>query len=139
MSYARAVVAKLALKYGTRCPYELADHLGIDIVEHPFKKIRGLVLQIHDRTVIGVQSTLPPHEKRAIVAHEIGHQELHSFNIGHFFIREHTYIVPGRLEREADLFAAILLLDRYPHEGETVTEYSDQVEVPARLVKVMWG
>ena len=139
MSYARAAVAKLVLKYSTRCPYEIADHLGIDIIEHPFKRIRGLVLQIHDRTVIGVQSTLPPYEKRAILAHELGHHELHSSTVGHYFIREHTHLVPGRIEREADLFAAALLLDKHPWEGETMTEYSGRSGVPARLVKVMWG
>lgn len=139
MSYARAAVAKLVLKYGTRCPYELADHLGIDIIEHPFKRIRGLVLQIHDSTVIGVQSTLPDDEKRAIIAHEIGHQELHPSTVGHYFIREHTYFVAGKFEREADLFAAALLLDRLPREGETVMEYSGRSGVPARLVKVIWG
>ena len=139
MRYVRAAVAKLALQYGTRCPYELADHMGIEIIEFPFRQIRGLLISWEGRTIIGVRSSLPPHEKRAIIAHEIGHQELHPFSAGHFFIRENTYFVPERFEREADLFAAALLLDKHPWEGETMTEYSGRSGVPARLVKVMWG
>ena len=139
MSYARAAVAKLVLKYGTRCPYELADHLYIEVYEYPFRKIRGLVIHIDGRVILGVKSDLPAYEKRAIVAHELGHHELHPSEVGHFFIREHTFMVPGRYEREADLFAAALLLDRLPEEGETVMEYSGRAGVPERIVKAMWG
>lgn len=139
MSYIRAAVAKLALEHCTRCPFELADYLGIEIIEFPFRRIRGLIVNIDGYTVIGVRSALPHHEKRAIVAHEIGHQELHSPTVGHFFILEHTYVLPGRIEREADLFAAALLLDKHPWEGETVQEYSGRAGVPEKLVKVVWG
>ncbi len=139
MSHIKNSVSRLIRKYKTRCPHELADYLGIEVFEYAFKKIRGLIFYLNGRKIIGVKANLPEPEKRAIIAHEIGHKELHPANVGYFFIKENTYFVPGRYEREADLFAAMLLMDKPPEYGETVENYAARSRVPAKLVKVYWG
>lgn len=136
MSHVRAAAAGLCLRYGTRCPYELADHLGIEIIEFSFKKLKGLSLAFKNQKIIAVNSNLQHHEKKFIIFHEIGHLELHIPFIGHYFIKEKTYFVSGKLEREADLFAATILLDELPMESETVQEHSARTGVPAKLIKV---
>jgi Zn-dependent peptidase ImmA (M78 family) len=133
MSHIKTSVSSLIKKYKTRCPYELADHLGIEIFEYAFRKIRGLIFYLGERKILGVKANLPEHEKRAIIAHEIGHEELHPANVGYFFIKEHTNFVPGRYEREADLFAAMLLVDEPPEYGETVEKYAARSMVPPNL------
>ena len=136
MSHINNSVRRLIKKHKTKCPYELAEHLGIEIFEYAFRKIRGLIFHLDGRKIIGVKAGLPEYLKRAIIAHEIGHEELHPVNVGYFFIKEHTNFVPGRYEREANLFAAMLLVDEHPEYGETVEEYAARIRVPPELVKV---
>ena len=138
MSHVKHAVNELINKYNTRCPFELADHLGIEIFEYAFKKVRGMVFNFDDRKIIGVKFDMPHHEKRAIIAHEIGHEQLHPAGTGYFFIKEHTSFVPGKFEREADLFAAMLLLDEGAEPGETIQGYSTRLKVPEYLVKIIY-
>lgn len=133
-----SAVSHLIKKHNTRCPYELADRLGIEIVEFSFAKIRGLIFYLGERKIIGVKADLPKHEKRAIVAHEIGHEELHPATVGYFFIKEHTSFVPGKYEHEADLFAAALLVDEPPEYGEGIKHFAARKNIIPRLVKILW-
>ncbi len=138
MRHIKNSVSGLIQKYKTRCPYELADYLGIEIFEYTFRKIRGLILSIGERKIIGVKTELPEQEKRAIIAHEIGHERLHPANVGYFFIKEQTYFVPGKYEHEADLFAAMLLVDEPPEYGEGIEQYADRKCVSQYMVKIIW-
>lgn len=140
MSYIniKKAVNRLFEKYKTRCPYELAECLGIEIFEYAFRRIRGLMFYLKERKIIGVKEDLPAPEKLAIIAHEIGHEELHPTDAGYFFIKENTYFVPGKYEHEADLFAAMLLVDKSPEYGDTVGSYAARKEIPFYLVETLW-
>lgn len=138
MSYIKKAVTRLFEKYKTRCPYELAEYLGIEIFEYAFRRIRGLIFYLDGRKIIGVKADLPRPEKRAIVAHEIAHEKLHPANTGYFFIKENTFFAPGKYEHEADLFAAMLLVDESPEYGDTVEFYAARKEIPLHLVKTLW-
>lgn len=138
MSHIKRAVNRLYKQYKTRCPYELAEWLGIEIFEFAFRRIRGLIFYIEDRKIIGIKEDLPEHEKRAIIAHEIGHEELHPAATGYFFIKESTNFVPGKYEREADMFAAMLLVDEHPRFGETVEQCAERNNVSPCLLKILW-
>ena len=128
---------QLIYDYNTRCPYELAASLGIELYEHNLQHNRGFALNIKDRKIIGVYSELPEQEKRAVIAHEIGHLELHP-GYGHFFMHDHTGFLLGREEREAEIFAAALLLDEPPEPGETAEAYARRMGVPQKMVEIYY-
>jgi len=49
---------------------------------------------------------------------------------------ENTYFPPGKLERQANRFAAELLLaERRPLPGESIYEFAARYEVPVELVQ----
>jgi Zn-dependent peptidase ImmA (M78 family) len=128
---------QLIYHYNTRCPYELAASLGIEIIEYNFKTIRGVALTKEGRKYIGVKRDLPEQEKRAVIAHEIGHLEVHPGS-GYFYIHENIGFVLGKQEREAEMFAAALLLDEPPEPGESVKAYAMRKGVPRKLVETYY-
>ncbi len=137
MNFIRRTVEELINKHNTRCPFKLADCLEIVILEYPFKKVKGVIIDTDGQTFIGVKSDLLNIEKRIIIAHEIGHKELHTPGPGHFLIREDTFFLPGKIENEASTFAAYLLLDELPDPVETIGQYSYRKEVMPELIKVL--
>lgn len=128
---------QLIYDYNTRCPYKLAESMGIELFERRLKNVRGFLLNEDDYKIIVVNSELPEQEKRAVIAHEIGHLELHP-GYGHFFMLDNTGFVLGRQEREAEIFAAALLLDEPPEEDETVEAYAMRMGVPKKLVEIFY-
>jgi len=73
-----------------------------------------------------------------VLAHELGHSFLHE-GMGFYFIRDNTFWLEGKFEKEADIFAATLLLDEPPECGETVEEYAARKWVTRELVKKYYG
>ncbi|MBO8168169.1 MAG: ImmA/IrrE family metallo-endopeptidase [Thermoanaerobacteraceae bacterium] len=137
MSFIKTAVNNLVEQYGTRDPFELADHLGITIIRFPFKKIKGLAISLFGHKIIGLNSRLPEQFQRVIVAHEIGHNQLHPQGMGYFFMIKETFFVNGKYERQAHQFAAELLLaaDK-PAYGESIEDYAKRKEVPVELLRI---
>jgi Zn-dependent peptidase ImmA (M78 family) len=108
--YGRDVAHNIISKYGTREPIELADRLNYIVIDFPLPAaIRGAVLRFRGNIAIGLNSSLDRQKKRETLAHEIGHAIMHN-GIGFFFMVEHTYQRIGSYEREANEFAAELLI-----------------------------
>lgn len=104
-------VRNLIKKYKTRNPYELASHLNIHIVFQPMHhSVHGFFDRVLRRKFIVINSTLPEHLQRQTCAHELGHALMHK-GWGYYFMIEHTFFSPGRFEREANVFAWLLLFD----------------------------
>ena len=108
--YGRNVAHDIISKYGTREPIELADRLGYIVINFPLPNaIRGAILRFKGCIAIGLNSSLNEYRKRETLAHEIGHAIMHK-GLGFFFMVEHTYQCTGMYEREANEFAAELLI-----------------------------
>ncbi|AEE95744.1 ImmA/IrrE family metallo-endopeptidase [Mahella australiensis] len=108
--YGREVARNVISKYGTNEPVEIAEHLGYIVIEFPLPDvIRGIILYFKGHIAIGLNSHLNECRKRETLAHEVGHAIMHK-GIGFFFMVEHTYQRPGTYEREANEFAAELLI-----------------------------
>lgn len=130
-------VDELIKKYGTRDPYELADYLDLVLIDEPLGKTWGLYQYIRRNKVVFINKDLEFHEKKLVLAHEIGHAVLHTkmkpprcTNL---------YTVTSPIEIEANQFAAYLLINdniisRYP--GETLEYISLIEEVPLELLKL---
>ena len=102
-------VRSLVNEYGTRDPFELCDALGVRVICYPLPgRVAGFSLRYGEEAQIFLNERLEE-ELEATCAHELGHLRLHPRH-NSYFLRECTCCVPGRYEREADLFAALLLL-----------------------------
>lgn len=102
----------LKQKYGTNDPFELCRCLGITFLRTDLpRKLSGFYMEKNGRQAITVSEALSSPCDRAVAAHELGHAMLHK-GLNLIFLCENTNFVQGRYEREADLFAAALLIDK---------------------------
>lgn len=107
---------KLIQKYGTRDPFELIDALP-NTKLWPARSLdadglRGFATIVNRVRYIAVNPHLPYEEQRVIAGHELGHIFEHSNHLRCQAMQDFDiYQATGRLEREANFFAADLLLD----------------------------
>lgn len=134
-NYIKQSVQRLVDEFETTDPYRLARQMGIEVDEHPFRRIRGMVLEIAGRVTIILNSTLPNWLKRVVLAHELGHLELSPGGKGYFWITEHTFM-ESKVEYEAHRFAVELLAwGEVPEEDEGVEQFAARIGVPAEIMR----
>ena len=134
-----ARVKHLIQKYGTRNPGKLAKELKITIIKRPFKKTMGFFKKDLRRKFIIVNSNLDEFVQRLVIAHELGHALLHSSNQTSY-IHEYTLFPRGRVEIEANKFAAELLIDEKDIdkcylENICINQLAYYYGVPEQLIK----
>lgn len=92
---------------------EIASKLGMKISRAPSKEFSGLLIRKDDSALIGVNSTEALVRQRFTIAHELGHYYLHPQKDTFVDYRDNkTETVYTPREREADMFAAALLMPR---------------------------
>lgn len=107
----KGIVNKLRNKYKTNNPYEIAEKLGIWIYELDLgKNIKGHYMYAKRKKVFFINEKLEFNEKLFCCAHELGHAVLHTKN-NIYFNDSKTFFNQVKHEKEADLFAAELLID----------------------------
>ncbi|WCK53882.1 ImmA/IrrE family metallo-endopeptidase [Aneurinibacillus sp. Ricciae_BoGa-3] len=129
------VVKKLITQYKTRNPFEIAEYkkIHIQFSELP-SSIRGMAVKALRQKYIILNQEMHHFEQRAVCAHELGHHFLHPGS-SYRFIEEHSLFSPGRFEREANEFAAALLIDSSLIEiRDTNHIIANKAEVPVELV-----
>ena len=115
---AREVADRVARNHG-RDPWKVAERLGLRIMRTNLPRPhRELYAQRHDRAVAGmaIAKDAGERETRELLAHGIAHHLMH---VGDRVTGRSRAIWSGRHEREADDFAAYLLIP--PHRLERVT------------------
>ena len=130
-------VNEIINKYGTRNPFELVDYLNIELIDKPLGKTWGAYLYLKRNKVIFINKDLEFHDKKFVLAHEIGHAVLHTKTRPPRCTN--LYTVTSQIEIEANHFAAALLINdniirNYP--GETLEYISLIEEVPLQLLKL---
>jgi len=117
MSYADIcdAVKKLKRKYCETDPFRLCRDMGIVLLFQPLgtapDAIKGFYLESKRIKTITVNSDLPLVIQRIIVAHELGHAELHRANGLYAFHDVAMFDDSSLMEKEANLFAAEFLMD----------------------------
>lgn len=102
-------VANLVKKYGTCHPYELANDLGINVMELELPtSVRGFLVRALRRKYIAINTALPEINQKIVLCHELGHARLHPA-YGYYYTLSGTYFIKSRKEAEANEFAAHLL------------------------------
>ncbi|PGE86648.1 hypothetical protein COM55_07775 [Bacillus pseudomycoides] len=105
-------VNQLCKKYNTRDPFELANCLNINVFYHDLhEEINGFYKYEKRNKFIAINSNLSSTMQRTVCAHELGHAILHP-QANTPFLRKNTFLSVDKLEIEANIFAALLLIDK---------------------------
>lgn len=115
MGYERIVENAYCIReiFGTRDPFKIANELGILVEYHKYDKgIRGYCTKVFDKLFIVINSIYNDKAQRIICAHELGHAILHSEHLKPVFSAAFEGYEKDKLEYEANIFAAALLLDQ---------------------------
>ena len=116
MSYAQIVetAEKLQRMYGESDPFRLCRCMGIRLLFQAMgmeeTSIKGFFLECKRIRTITVNSDLPDVIQRIITAHELGHAALHRNSGIYTFHEASLFDESSVFEKEANLFAAELLL-----------------------------
>ncbi|MDK2902446.1 MAG: hypothetical protein PWQ93_365 [Clostridiales bacterium] len=106
----KLLVECLIKKYNTRNPFDLAKCLHIYTEAYNFtSNIKGMYYREDALKIIGYSLQLPYEESKVVLAHELGHALLHK-DLNFFFLTDTTNFHIGKFEREANEFAAELLI-----------------------------
>lgn len=95
-------------KAGTDNPFKIADTLGI-LYQFCNIDFEGCYMFLKNHRYIFINENLSETETRMVMAHELGHALMHTKN-NCYFIRNKTLLLNSKTEKEANLFAAELLI-----------------------------
>ena len=120
-------VAKLIKKYDERDPFRLCRAMGIKLIFQPMgtapDAVKGFFLEKNRIRVIVINSDLPEIIQRIIGAHELCHAEFHRKSGIHAFHEVAMFDQTSEFEKDANLFAAELLLE----DGEVLDALNQDV------------
>lgn len=143
----REKVRSLVKKFKTRDPFIIARELGI-IIKYKYLSIdfpKGMFKKVLRRKFIIINMTRIVNEKelRVVMAHELGHAIMHSSDSA-FFLHDHTFYSRGRFEKEANSFAAELLIDTDLIDKLYIDSYSiNQLalfyDVPIEFIRIKFN
>ena len=96
---------------GSRDPVTIARYAGIQIAVLPLGNISGNYKLLKRKRWIFINEDIPSDSSlfRVVVAHELGHALLHRKE-NCAFLKNKTLLLTSGIEREANLFAASLLI-----------------------------
>ena len=145
MTYAEITeaVARLVKKYDERDPFGLCRAMNIILLFQPLGNspdaIKGFFLECKRIRTITVNSDLPEVIQKIIVAHELGHATCHHKSGIHAFHEVAMFEQNSVMEKEANLFAAELLLDDQKvletlNQDTTFFSAAASLMVPAELL-----
>ncbi len=94
---------------GTNDPFVIADYLNIKVFFCPLGRIAGYYKYLKRHKCIYINCDLDDIFQKVVMAHELGHAVLHPKENCAFMSR-HTLLLTSKIERQANLFAAHLLI-----------------------------
>lgn len=131
-------VRNLVRKYNTRNPYEIAEAIGAKIYYGNLGDVAGFYQYIKRHRCIYINSNLDECITRIVMAHELGHAILHRKE-NCYFIEDQTLFFTSRIEREANRFAAELLIPDdliYQYEGFSCRQIAYAENVNEELLRL---
>lgn len=136
-------VQRLIRRYKTNDPMELCERMGISVYVRPdFERLLGMYAIVAGRRCIFLNGNLDDNQRSVVLAHEIGHDQLHRKEARTQGLSEFTlFNMKQRPEYEANVFAAHLLLDeeqidQLGKEGMDVVSIAKTLETDINLVLI---
>ncbi|MBQ9663911.1 MAG: ImmA/IrrE family metallo-endopeptidase [Oscillospiraceae bacterium] len=104
---------KLIRTYGTRDPFQLAEHLNIRVKFMDTRRQKAFCKKIMNHYFIFINQNLSEEMQRLSCAHELAHVLLHRdyLDTAAYLMNMELFDMRNRTEYEANLFAANLLID----------------------------
>lgn len=144
MQWIKNIVDGLVEYYDTRDIYELVDILDITIIHKNFinEEVKARLIKTENEDfVIYLSDRLDEHEKKYVLAHELGHTLLHDISNDYYY---NSNLNKDKLELQANYFAALLLLDERSFEkcyieNMSLEQLSSYFEVPKELIQYRLG
>ena len=132
------LVSYLKRKYGTDDPEEIADYLGVTIIRMPLEDVvAGFYKLLKRRKYIFLNSDIEDDVFiRVVLAHELGHAIMHPKE-NCAFMKSKTLLLTSRIEKQANIFAAYLLIDDDMLEefsGYTEEQFCNCTGFPSELL-----
>lgn len=130
-------VNQLKERYKTDCPFQLAEHLKVHVMYHNLHpEINGYYKYDRRNQYIVINHNLGLNQQRVVCAHEVGHAILHP-KVNTPFMNNNTFLSVRKIEREANRFAAELLIpDDSFKDNETIFAIASIHNVPIELVEL---
>lgn len=118
----KKIALHLIKKYNTQNPFKIADDLKIEYIIGPMGQYSGCYLYLKRHRCIFINEDLSENDRHFVMAHELGHALLHRKE-NCYFIRNKTFLSTSRIEKEANTFAAELLIpDSLIYENSGMTK-----------------
>jgi Zn-dependent peptidase ImmA (M78 family) len=146
MKEIQTIAGGIVERYGTASPFELCDFMEIPVLKLELpRSMRGFCFR-KDRggPVIVLNEELRRRDREYCCAHELGHVLLHP-KMNEQVISDLTNLCVQRFEREADYFAACLLIDPNLEEWNrtyrplTLEQIASLSGLPERIVGLRFG
>lgn len=134
----KKIVSHYKRKFGTSNPYKIADELHIELAVGNIGSREGCYMYLKKHKCIFLNENLEEHEKRLVMAHELGHAVLHPKQ-NCYFIRNKTLLLDTKNEIEANKFAMELLIsDEFLEENScyTVEQISRMTGYHQKLIEL---
>lgn len=136
--------SRLIRKYGTRDPFKIAEAMGIIVVfRDDYVKQKGAFAVVLGNRFIFINDNLSWPMKVIVCAHELGHALRHWRLCKRMAIYEMTlFDMKNPLEREANMFAAGLLIDENRmmeclKRGYTLEQTANELDTITELVVIL--
>ena len=135
---------RLACRFGTSDPEAIAESLGITIFDNlDTDLLLGMYLYKWRNRMIFLNKDLEDHVRKCVIAHELGHDQLHRGDAKDGAMQEYysLFKMTSRMEYEANAFASHLILDTKEtvddiRQGATVDEIARKAGVDINLVLI---
>ena len=139
MNRIQKCVQDLVIEHGSAEPKNICENMGIIILSSELpERVNGFTTKCRGRWFIVLNDMLDDDRKRFTAAHELGHVVLHGCT-NSINLSMNTYFCTSKYEREADTFAAYLLLmaeyDRCAEcDALTIQQASQIARIPGEKV-----
>ena len=125
---------------GSHDPVKIAECAGIRVAIMPLGEIAGNSILLKRKRWIFINDTITKDSPlfRVVAAHELGHALLHRKE-NCAFIKNHTLLQTSGIEREANLFAAYLLITNdmlSDYTGYTQEHFCKCTGYPQELIEL---
>lgn len=115
----KRIVAYYVETYKTNDPFELADYLKIIVQKGNLGEYSGCYMYLKKHKCIFLNADLDYVTLKIVMSHELGHAILHT-KTNCCFMKSKTLLVTSKIERQANTFAAELLIS-----DDMINEYKD--------------
>ncbi len=140
VDYIEQAAFALTKKFYTSDPFELCDCLGVTVQTDDIGTLKGMYVYIKRNRYIVLSDRLNPEMRRLVLAHELGHDQLHRESAKYSFIQDSDVVdLNDRTEYEANVFAVTLLIDDeefldLARSGESVEHIAQKLKTDPNLV-----